>query len=520
MIDIEAIDTVAKAYALHNKLHGDYVDPRWGHRRKVDIQTEHETMVRAILRLGGRHLAKGDVLDDTLPQELKEAFKLHYLSNNLVLTNDTARSVIQILRTGTFYHPLYGRFTVSKKVLEIMVANFEQHHPKPPTELVVDWEHTSAIEPPQKSPAAGWIKGLVIKDDGLFADVEWTEEAASEIRAGEYRFISPEFNLNYRDKETGEPIGATLLAVALTNRPFIEGMLPVVLSDRLADKIIREVDMTQTQVNGATNLLVVGTSEDNFITMGDEVVGLVEWTVAYINDLPDNAFAYIKPGGEKDEEGKTVPRTLRYLPYKDKDGEVDLPHLRNALARLPQTELTPEERAKARRVLIEAAREAGVGEYSDLPGVTADEWAGVALSVMVGRVREVLGITEDADLVEKVRLVAVSAKDLAIKLASAEQRAVEANTKLEGVEIDKLVGDAIRQGKILPKQEAWARDMCLHDRQRFVSYLETAERIAPDLRILGRGGEDDVHFTADELVIAERMGVTREQLRSAKAQRK
>jgi len=34
------------------------------------------------------------------------------------------------------------------------------------------------------------------------------------------------------------------------------------------------------------------------------------------NDLPDSDFAYISPGGEKDEEGKTKPRDLRHYPLK------------------------------------------------------------------------------------------------------------------------------------------------------------------------------------------------------------
>ncbi len=92
----------------------------------------------------------------------------------------------------------------------------------------------------------------------------------------------------------------------------------------------------------------------------------MEWTTAYINDLPDESFAYIEPGGKKDDEGKTVPRSLRYLPYKDKNGKVDLPHLRNALARLPQTSLSAEAKAKAREKLIAAAKEHGVGDYDKL----------------------------------------------------------------------------------------------------------------------------------------------------------
>lgn len=64
------------------------------------------------------------------------------------------------------------------------------------------------------------------------------------------------------------------------------------------------------------------------------------WTTAYINDLPDSHFLYVESGGSKDAEGKTTPRNLRYFPYKDASGAVDLPHLRNALARIPQSNLS------------------------------------------------------------------------------------------------------------------------------------------------------------------------------------
>jgi len=62
-----------------------------------------------------------------------------------------------------------------------------------------------------------------------------------------------------------------------------------------------------------------------------------KWTRKYINDLPDSAFLYIEKGGEKDEEGKTVPRNIRHFPYKDADGKIDCPHLKNAISRIPQS---------------------------------------------------------------------------------------------------------------------------------------------------------------------------------------
>jgi HK97 family phage prohead protease len=79
------------------------------------------------------------------------------------------------------------------------------------------------------------------------------------------------------------------------------------------------------------------------------------WTTAYVNNLPDGAFLYIAPGGSKDSEGKTVPRSLRFFPYKDASGAVDLAHLRNALARIPQSNLPAGVKqsvtAKAQRIL-------------------------------------------------------------------------------------------------------------------------------------------------------------------------
>jgi HK97 family phage prohead protease len=79
------------------------------------------------------------------------------------------------------------------------------------------------------------------------------------------------------------------------------------------------------------------------------------WTTAYVNDLPDSAFLYVEPGGEKDADGKTAPRSLRHFPYKDANGTVDLPHLRNALSRIPQSSLPQDVKdrltAQAQRIL-------------------------------------------------------------------------------------------------------------------------------------------------------------------------
>ena len=90
-----------------------------------------------------------------------------------------------------------------------------------------------------------------------------------------------------------------------------------------------------------------------------------EWTAAYINELPDSSFAVVEPA----YPDKTQDKRCRHLPFKDKDGTVDLPHLRNALARMNQIEPVTDSitaadlRATAQKVLVAAAKDAGVGDY-------------------------------------------------------------------------------------------------------------------------------------------------------------
>jgi hypothetical protein len=62
------------------------------------------------------------------------------------------------------------------------------------------------------------------------------------------------------------------------------------------------------------------------------------------NKLPNSSFAVVDANG------------VGHLPYKHADGSIDLPHLRNALARLNQTQLSPADKAKAKAKLEAAAR--------------------------------------------------------------------------------------------------------------------------------------------------------------------
>jgi phage I-like protein len=160
----------------------------------------------------------------------------------LTLTDPKAvTSWIQVARTGTFHSSKYGKFSITTDDLRQMLHNFTHVTPIAPTQLPVDYDHLS-MDPkkPGDGKAAGWFKSMELRtsDTELWAEIAWTPEAAQTIKAGEYRFVSPSFIRDYVWKE-GKNIGTTLIAAAITNHPFLEGMAAVTLSTNLGSVAVR-----------------------------------------------------------------------------------------------------------------------------------------------------------------------------------------------------------------------------------------------------------------------------------------
>jgi phage I-like protein len=108
-------------------------------------------------------------------------------------------------------------FEVDKESLATMVEAFQARG----VDLVVDYEHQSLNG--GRAPAAGWIKELNAREDGLWARVEWTAQAGEYLRQKEYRYFSPVLKL---DPETRQPLA--LLQAALTNMPAMKQVAPLV----------------------------------------------------------------------------------------------------------------------------------------------------------------------------------------------------------------------------------------------------------------------------------------------------
>lgn len=84
--------------------------------------------------------------------------------------------------------------------------------------MPVDYEHQTDYAPEngQPAPAAGWIKGLQARADGIWGLVNWTGPALARLGAKEYRYLSPVFNHTPAGQVT------RILRAALTNNPALD----------------------------------------------------------------------------------------------------------------------------------------------------------------------------------------------------------------------------------------------------------------------------------------------------------
>jgi hypothetical protein len=172
------------------------VNDKWVRKQASEINTPHKFM--------------GTVAD-------LQGLGLDPTNNNI--------SEIEILRVGKWLHPIYGELVVTQGRLQRFKENFDKGVRKG---IAIDDEHKS------DEGAVGWVKDVRVKPDVLTALVEWTPEGIQLIRNRKYRFFSAEFDDIYEDAKTGEEFRDVLIGGAITNRPFMQNLQEIILSEKYA----------------------------------------------------------------------------------------------------------------------------------------------------------------------------------------------------------------------------------------------------------------------------------------------
>ncbi len=235
------------------------------------------------------------------------------------------------------------------------------------TEPILDISHYSIYLPSdQRNLArAGWISKMWRDERALFAQGFFDDSRLGHLaakaaieRPPEDRRVSIVVYPDYARVETesgGRKVyrGGSGLpwmdSLAMTSTPADPGATMEV-------KSMSTIRDDAAQVLGDDGADVIAELEEarTAKTLPDGAIIKATWTTAFMNDLPDSSFLYIQSGGKK-VDGKTEPRSLRHFPVKDASGKIDLPHLRNAIARIPQSNAPGLDKAalqsKARRML-------------------------------------------------------------------------------------------------------------------------------------------------------------------------
>lgn len=146
--------------------------------------------------------------------------------------NGDAPKTIELLRTGSWHTPWHGVLTITTEDLAQFVENagngvgLVASDPKIP----LNYGHQSYDK------AAGWMASVYLSDDGeaLLGDPDWTPAAREAIAAGEWKYISPEFNPRSWPWEDPEEehhfVNNALTGAALTNIPLFKKLKPIIAS--------------------------------------------------------------------------------------------------------------------------------------------------------------------------------------------------------------------------------------------------------------------------------------------------
>ncbi len=170
------------------------------------------------------------------------------------LAGETAPSRVLLTPWGSV-ESTNGGFVVDEESARLALEAFDEHG----TDLPIDYEHQTLggafASPSGQAPAAGWIKRLHAEPGvGILAEIEWTPQAAEMLGSKQYRYLSPVAVVRKGDRKL-----IAIHSAALTNKPAIVGMTPIVNRDGLSASV---EGTTATVAAGAGEFQLVASAHD------------------------------------------------------------------------------------------------------------------------------------------------------------------------------------------------------------------------------------------------------------------
>lgn len=378
-----------------------------------------------------------------------------------------------------------GKFMLTRADLETCADQIRAQGDK----LPLDYDHSYVVG--GSTVASGWFTGeatvlakgdlrpneTTATEDELWAQVEWTPQAAEDIKAKRYRFISAEFLF----AETVKGIKKTVkefAAATLTNRPFFNRMEAVTLS-RVTTSVVWDTTAGYQHIRERLQAALNPAAAD-----GDQ-----DWRY-YVCDID---VAGLRALIEDSQEASTyvVPFTL------DNTGE--------------PTPADQSEWVEAEQQWVSAAK-AAESAYTGREATT--EGAEMDTTVLA----KSLGLADDATeeqittKLAEVQSEAAKAEALATEVATLkkaddkseietlrEELATERTTRITG-ERDQILAAAVRDSRILPTEKEVLTEAAGENLELLKKMIDARPKNTTLAREKGspEGGADDDVETASE----------------------
>jgi hypothetical protein len=393
-------------------------------------------------------------------------------------------------------------FAITRGDLESIVRNFRGRQNG---EINVDYDHAS--EMPEVAaggpvPSAGRIvrldaperaQGLGIRGQGLgestnpqspipnpcfilYGWFEPTERARGLLQNREYRFISPAIEWGARSKRTGKSQGTTLTSVALTNRPFLEELPQIRLSDPAfvpveedeKRKTKNEIGNSQFEKRKAKSEFGNSKIENRRSTIDSRQ--LATGLQSRASESPVSSFEFpfsSKAGAPAPREGQALPYESGGKPPHSKGGSMKHVSLSVEDGRIHIT-------------------------HDDLPGEFYFEADDLAV---------IQGATASAALSESAVVTFAQARTL-LSEAEARGKFIPASEVFRAAAEQELE-ESVRTGKILPRQRDDWRKIALSDLPTFRKLMSAQKPVVP-LAPVGLAGtppsdvQEQIKFLAEQ----------------------
>ena len=218
---------------------------------------------------------------------------------------------IRIMPFQKFHSNAYGEVSHDKKIADSIANNFIKRVTGYPIPLLIS--HSEA------QGKLGEITNIQSKEDGLYADVEINSKGQKILEGSQFDFVSPAYAEKYKDKTTGQDVGATLLEVSLTNKPGQPNMERLKFEENAKQIIIKNYERS---INMEENK-VIKMYEEQIDEQKAQVKKLTDELATQKKSFEEQVKTLTDEGKKKDEEIKTLTDKVQAVEKEKFAAEVE-----------------------------------------------------------------------------------------------------------------------------------------------------------------------------------------------------